>query len=286
MGQDGKLNRETLTGDNFFNRVKWDQEAPYYNRMNSMEAEGTEKELDCLPITAEDTVLDIGCGPGRMTIPLARRTAHVYAIDFSQAMVDICRENCGNAHVTNVTCLQSDWKEEQIGRAYPEVDIAVQSRWSGGASTLEQFRAAARKYAVIIEWYKNAPRIARNLLFQGCYSENSMEQYPDLRPFDQTLYRDNSTQSLGQKSERDMRLKQQLKDAGIPVETRILEEGWHLERKDKEEIIDYLIQLSMHPELVDRTVFCGNVGKYLTKREDGWSFYMPTWSKVEYFATR
>lgn len=60
-------------------------------------AEG-ERDLDYLfdrlgaAIGPSDTVLDLGCGVGRMTRPLARRAHRVVAIDVSDAMLERARE--------------------------------------------------------------------------------------------------------------------------------------------------------------------------------------------------
>jgi SAM-dependent methyltransferase len=52
------------------------------------------------------TVLDVGCGVGRLTRVLARRAAHVHAIDVSAEMLTKAREL--NAELANVTWHQND----------------------------------------------------------------------------------------------------------------------------------------------------------------------------------
>lgn len=44
-------------------------------------------------------VLDIGCGPGRWTVPFATAGALVTAVDFSSAMLEHARKNCAAAGV-------------------------------------------------------------------------------------------------------------------------------------------------------------------------------------------
>jgi SAM-dependent methyltransferase len=51
-----------------------------------------------------DTVVDIGCGLGRLTRPLAARAAAVHALDVSSEMLRRAREL--NAHLVNVAWLQ------------------------------------------------------------------------------------------------------------------------------------------------------------------------------------
>ena len=43
------------------------------------------------------SVLELGCGTGRVLIPLAESCAYVHGIDVSEAMVDICREKIAQA---------------------------------------------------------------------------------------------------------------------------------------------------------------------------------------------
>jgi 2-polyprenyl-3-methyl-5-hydroxy-6-metoxy-1,4-benzoquinol methylase len=46
-------------------------------------------------------VLDVGCGPGRWTVPFARKCAHVTAVDFSNEMISIARRQCEKAGIVS-----------------------------------------------------------------------------------------------------------------------------------------------------------------------------------------
>jgi SAM-dependent methyltransferase len=59
-----------------------------------------------LEIAPSDTVLDIGCGPGRLTRALATRAAAVQGIDVSAEMVELARKH--NATIENVTFIHGD----------------------------------------------------------------------------------------------------------------------------------------------------------------------------------
>lgn len=63
-------------------------------------------ELVGARVAPDDVVLDIGCGVGRLTRPLAERGSHVHAIDVSSAMLEQAREL--NGHLTNVTWHHGD----------------------------------------------------------------------------------------------------------------------------------------------------------------------------------
>ena len=52
--------------------------------------------------------LDFGCGVGRLTLPLARRCAHVIGVDVSPSMLDEARVNSREAGLSNVEFAPSD----------------------------------------------------------------------------------------------------------------------------------------------------------------------------------
>lgn len=68
-------------------------------------------------IAAEDTVVEIGCGVGRLTRVLADRASHVLALDVSQEMLDRARE--ASPDLANVTWILGD------GRSLAGVDDAA-----------------------------------------------------------------------------------------------------------------------------------------------------------------
>jgi 2-polyprenyl-3-methyl-5-hydroxy-6-metoxy-1,4-benzoquinol methylase len=52
--------------------------------------------------------LDFGCGAGRLTLPLARRSMRVVACDVSPAMLAQVEQNARRAGLSNVTCIEPD----------------------------------------------------------------------------------------------------------------------------------------------------------------------------------
>src|SRR3954470_5238460 len=53
-----------------------------------------------------DVVVDIGCGVGRLTRPLAERASKVWGVDVSEEMLNLAREH--NPRLENVTWLLGD----------------------------------------------------------------------------------------------------------------------------------------------------------------------------------
>lgn len=76
-------------------------------------------QVDAPPIAPHHTVLDLGCGLGRLTRPLAARARRVVALDVSAEMLARAREL--NAHLDNVEWVHGD------GRTLPgaRVDAAI-----------------------------------------------------------------------------------------------------------------------------------------------------------------
>lgn len=71
--------------------------------------EMTERMLDDAGIAPGMRVLDIGCGPGAVSLMLARRVGHqghVFAVDQSPRMLELARANAQNAGVSNLTFIE------------------------------------------------------------------------------------------------------------------------------------------------------------------------------------
>ena len=59
----------------------------------------------------EDTVLDVGAGVGRWSIPMAMICKKVTALDKLDGMLEILRENASHEKVENIETIQGDWQE-------------------------------------------------------------------------------------------------------------------------------------------------------------------------------
>ncbi len=79
-----------------------------------------------MSVDSDDVILDIGCGPGTLAIPLAKMAKKVIAIDFSPKMLEVLENYAREEGVTNIEthclCWDDDWVIDD------EIDIVVASR--------------------------------------------------------------------------------------------------------------------------------------------------------------
>ncbi len=84
--------------------------------------------MERLPLTKETTVLDIGCGPGTLSLPIAAKTAQVTALDFSVEMLKILDQQAKAKKLENITTMPLAWEDDWQQAGIPPHDIALASR--------------------------------------------------------------------------------------------------------------------------------------------------------------
>jgi SAM-dependent methyltransferase len=82
--------------------------------------------LSRMDIKGDEVVLDIGCGPGTLAIPLAKRVKQVIAIDFSAKMLQELEAYAAKEGITNIKTYLLGWEDDWS--ILPQVDISVASR--------------------------------------------------------------------------------------------------------------------------------------------------------------
>lgn len=132
----------------------WDQRAEAFDRHISKSAY-VDRMLEKIIITPHSTVLDVGCGPGTLAIPLAKRVRKLTALDLSQEMLRFVMNNAQAENVRNITCLRQRWEDSVIGRDIEPHDIVICSRAFPEIQpirSLHQFHDAARHAVYITMW--------------------------------------------------------------------------------------------------------------------------------------
>ena len=88
----------------------------------------------------ESTILDIGSGPGTLSIPLAKRAKHVTCIDMSKNMLRVLETNMEKEGIRNITTLNMRWEDVVLGKDIERHDIALASRSLGGLNLKNDFQ--------------------------------------------------------------------------------------------------------------------------------------------------
>lgn len=249
----------------------WDGQAEFYDRMARMEAGFTLNQIDCFDTSPTDTVLDLGCGPGRITVPMAGRAARVTAMDSSPKMLEKCAANAAAAGRDNVDTLLLDWNEVEPGVNLQKHDIVICSR-SAALGDIEKMSALANKYVVNIIWSHGCPSIPGIIsrLFAGTGSE--------LR--------------AGPPMSRDRRLGNNViynvvYDKGYEPNLRVVEDGFTMDYPSRQAAYDDLRTLRPPFPEDKLPVFQANVDQFLAPRlEGGVTFLAPTRSLVVWWSPR
>lgn len=118
--------------------------------------ENANKTIDGLNLTANSKVLDIGSGPGRLTIPIALKVTKVTAVEPSESMLQLLQDNLNNQSIKNVTCVNKLWEEIDVDLDLDgkyDVVIAAFSLWVPNIEIcIEKMIQASSKY-IYIYWF-------------------------------------------------------------------------------------------------------------------------------------
>jgi predicted TPR repeat methyltransferase len=139
----------------------WNRRADSFSQRINRVVEGKEgldkddyiaKMLARIRVKPEWSVLDIGAGPGTLTIPLAKKVRSITALDISAEMLKHLKANAEKCNLSNIQYLNCSWqdafKENQVEKH--DVVIASRSLMSGDMrEALDWIAAAAGKAAYL-----------------------------------------------------------------------------------------------------------------------------------------
>lgn len=93
-------------------------------------------------------VLDIGCGPGCYSLPIAERVKEVVGLDFSENMVLKARENAKRLGIDNVSFIQRDWQNCDMDEFIGQFDLVIAHKTPAicDFNTVERMLKASKRY--------------------------------------------------------------------------------------------------------------------------------------------
>jgi len=147
------------------NSESWDNIAPKFNKWMEKD-DYPEKVLSRIKIEPSDSILDIGCGNGVITIPLAKKARKVTAMDISQKMLDILTVKAEKTKINNINIVNKrleDISTAEIGKH----DVIVASRSLNGVSNIEKelkkINQIAQKYVYITIWGADSRKFEKDM---------------------------------------------------------------------------------------------------------------------------
>jgi ubiquinone/menaquinone biosynthesis C-methylase UbiE len=105
----------------------WDRKAASFARRNRESSYG-DRLIAIIAPDPSATVLDVGCGPGTLAVPLARRVSRVTALDFSAGMLAELEKRAAAEGVANIETVRAAWEDDWESLGVVPHDIAVASR--------------------------------------------------------------------------------------------------------------------------------------------------------------
>ena len=129
----------------------WSKAAEKYSERASKD-NYTEQLISKMIISKEDTVLDVGCGEGSVTIPLSKEVKSITAIDATDKMLEILDEKIKSEGIENIKTVKDDINDVNLEK-YGKFDVVLASRVVNGIKSpkkvFSNFNEMANKYVFI-----------------------------------------------------------------------------------------------------------------------------------------
>ena len=130
----------------------WDKRAEEFNRSTKERSERTERQVASLKLDPDSTVLDVGAGTGRLSVPMAKIAKQVTAVDQSAGMLSYLQDNMAQEGLSNYRAIQKRWEDVELGVDIEPHDVVVASHSLGMfdlQEALAKMDEAAKRRVVI-----------------------------------------------------------------------------------------------------------------------------------------
>lgn len=137
----------------------WDEKAASFAERTSASIY-TEKFLKLLNPQPSWSVLDVGCGPGTIALPLSKKVNELSCLDFSKNMLAILEGKIEGKKIKNIKTYHASWEDDWQKLKIASHDIAISSRSLAVddlKKALQKLSSHARKLVVITDRVRHGP---------------------------------------------------------------------------------------------------------------------------------
>lgn len=213
----------------------WNKAAPNFGKSARKDDYHT-RLIEKINVSKDDTILDLGCGEGSITIPLAKRAKSVTGVDSAYKMLEILNEKAQKEGIGNIKTIEEDLTNITIDNVGKH-DIIVASRSLNGVldikETIVNINEIADKYVYITLFGPNNWKIEREFYE---YIDKEYFEFPSHRYFfniliDMGIYPNVENLNIGQERQYES------------VEEAMESGKWRLDSlndEEKEELRKYL----------------------------------------------
>lgn len=106
-------------------KKEWDKKAVSMNK-KIHKSIYNEELIEKMNFEECESLLDVGCGVGNVSIKIAQKLPQVYALDYSDVMLELLKENMNKESITNITPIKASWEDNWDD--IPQADIVLASR--------------------------------------------------------------------------------------------------------------------------------------------------------------
>ena len=160
----------------------WNKAAPNFGKSARKDDYHT-RLIEKINVSKDDTILDLGCGEGSITIPLAKRAKSVTGVDSAYKMLEILNEKAQKEGIGNIKTIEEDLTNITIDNVGKH-DIIVASRSLNGVldikETIANINEIADKYVYITLFGPNNWKIEREFYE---YIDKEYFEFPSHRYF-------------------------------------------------------------------------------------------------------
>jgi len=135
------------------NAADWDKKAVSFAKRTSTSIY-IDRFLNLFKPRQEWSILDAGCGPGTLALPLASLVRRVTGLDFSKTMLAILEQKAADRGLNNITTCHGSWEDNWQALHIGLHDVAIASRSLAVTdlkAALTKLSAHAKKQVVITD---------------------------------------------------------------------------------------------------------------------------------------